>query len=415
MDDRRGCNLDELYRNESRRILATLIRKLRDFELAEEVMHDAFAEALKRWATDGVPEKPVPWLISTARFKAIDQLRRRKTFDGLLPELEREAESAGEAPDSAADQVIEDDRLRLIFTCCHPALPLEAQLALTLREVCGITTEEVAHALLGRTAAVAQRIVRAKQRIRKDRIPYEIPGREEMPERLQSVLTVIYLFFNEGYSATSGEAIVRHDLAAEAIRLGRLLLSLLPHPEVAGLLALMLLQDSRQSARTDAAGKLVRLEDQDRRLWDPDKIAEGRELVTRALLTRRFGAYTLQAAIAAVHAEAPSVRETDWHQIIGLYDALLGLNDSPVIRLNRAVAVSMRDGPAAGLALVESLLASGDLEHYYLCHATAADFHRQLGNASKAAAAYERALALTGQGPERRYLGQRLAELREES
>jgi RNA polymerase sigma-70 factor (ECF subfamily) len=403
--------LDALYRNESRKILATLIRKFRDFELAEEFMHEAFAEALKRWAVEGIPEKPVPWLISTARFKAIDQLRRRKTFDRLLPELEREAESAGAAPDAAADQAIEDDRLRLIFTCCHPALPQEAQLALTLREVCGITTEEVARALLGRTAAVAQRIVRAKQRIRKAQIPYEIPGREEMPERLQSVLSVIYLLFNEAYSATSGESIVRHDLAAEAIRLGRQLLGLLPHPEAAGLLALMVLQDSRRSARADAEGGLVRLEDQDRSLWDADKIAEGRALVTRALLTQRFGAYTLQAAIAAVHAEAPSVEATDWRQIVGLYDALLGLHDSPVIRLNRAVAVSMRDGPAAGLELVESLLASGDLEDYYLCHAAAADFHRQLGNAREAAAAYERALALTAQGPERRYLGQRLAEM----
>jgi RNA polymerase sigma-70 factor (ECF subfamily) len=403
--------LDALYRNESRKILATLIRKFRDFELAEEFMHEAFAEALKRWAVDGIPEKPVPWLISTARFKAIDQLRRRKTFDRLLPELEREAESAGAALDAAADQAIEDDRLRLIFTCCHPALPQEAQLALTLREVCGITTEEVARALLGRTAAVAQRIVRAKQRIRKAQIPYEIPSREEMPERLQSVLSVIYLLFNEAYSATSGESIVRHDLAAEAIRLGRQLLGLLPHPEAAGLLALMVLQDSRRSARADAEGGLVRLEDQDRSLWDADKIAEGRALVTRALLTQRFGAYTLQAAIAAVHAEAPSVEATDWHQIVGLYDALLGLHDSPVIRLNRAVAVSMRDGPAAGLELVESLLASGDLEDYYLCHAAAADFHRQLGNAREAAAAYERALALTAQGPERRYLGQRLAEM----
>lgn len=406
-----NTRLDELYRKESRRILATLIRKLRDFELAEESMHEAFAEALKRWPDDGVPAKPVPWLISTARFKAIDQLRRRNVFDGLLETLEREAEAAAQAPDSAADDVIEDDRLRLIFTCCHPALPREAQLALTLREVCGITTEEVARALLGRTAAVAQRIVRAKQRIRKEAIPYEVPAREEMPERLQSVLAVIYLLFNEGYSATSGEAVVRHDLAAEAVRLGRLLLGLLPHPEAAGLLALMLLQDSRRAARMDAGGELVRLEDQDRSLWDRDKIAEGRELVTRALLTRQFGAYTLQAAIAAVHAGAPAVRETDWPQIVGLYDALLELQDSPVIRLNRAVAVSMRDGPAAGLELVESLLAAGELEDYHLCHAAAADFHRQLGNTEAAAAAYERALALAGQGPEQRYLRRRLGEL----
>jgi RNA polymerase sigma-70 factor (ECF subfamily) len=403
--------LDDLYRTESRKILATLIRKLRDFELAEETMHEAFAEALKRWPADGIPEKPVPWLISTARFKAIDQLRRRKTFDGLLPELEREAEAAAVSPDSAADRAIEDDRLRLIFTCCHPSLPREAQLALTLREVCGITTEEVARALLGRTAAVAQRIVRAKQRIRNEGIPYEVPDRDAMPARLQSVLGVIYLLFNEGYSATSGEALVRRDLAAEAIRLGRLLFGLLPHPEVAGLVALMLLQDSRQAARTDADGELVRLEDQDRSLWDADRIAEGRNLVTRALLTRRFGPYTLQAAIAAVHAEAPAVETTDWQQIVGLYDALLGLQDTPVIRLNRAVAVAMRDGPAAGLALVESLLAAGELKDYHLCHAAAADFHRQLGHDREAAAAYERALALAGQGPEQRYLHRRLTEL----
>lgn len=403
--------LDDLYRAESRRILATLIRKLRDFELAEEAMHDAFAEALRRWPVDGVPAKPVPWLISTARFKAIDQLRRRRTFDGLLPELEREAEEAAASPDAAADEAIEDDRLRLIFTCCHPSLSREAQLALTLREVCGVTTEEVARALLGRTAAVAQRIVRAKQQIRRDGIPYEVPDRDALPERLQSVLGVIYLLFNEGYSATSGEAIVRRDLAAEAIRLGRLLFALLPHPEVAGLLALMRLQHSRQAARTDAAGELVRLEDQNRGLWDADAIAEGRNLVTRALLTRRFGPYTLQAAIAAVHAEAADFAATDWPQIVGLYDALLGLQESPVIRLNRAVAVAMRDGPAAGLVLVESLLDAGELKDYHLCHAAAADLHRQLGNVGAAAAAYERALTLAGQGPEQRYLRRRLAEM----
>jgi RNA polymerase sigma-70 factor (ECF subfamily) len=403
--------LDELYRNESRRILATLIRKLGDFDLAEEVMHDAFAEALRRWTSDGVPEKPVPWLISTARFKAIDQLRRRKTFTGLLPELEREAESAGHESDADANQVIEDDRLRLIFICCHPDLPQEAQLALTLREVCGMTTEEVARALLGRTAAVAQRIVRAKQKIRADRIPYEIPEGDEIAARLQSVLAVIYLIFNEGYSASSGEAIVRRDLTSEAIRLGRLLSALLPHPEVAGLIALMLLQDSRQAARTDADGELVRLEDQDRSLWDQDKIAEGRELVTRALLTRRFGSYTLQAAIAAVHADAPSVAATDWAQVVGLYDALLSLQDTPVIRLNRAVAVAMRDGPDAGLRLAEALIEEGELDNYYLCHAAIADFHRQLGNHREAVAAYERALALTAQAPEQRFLRRRLAEL----
>ena len=403
--------LEELYRSESRKILATLIRKLGDFESAEEAMHDAFAEALRQWPAQGVPDKPVPWLISTARFKAIDRLRRRATYHGLLRELEHGAEAGAQAPDRAADEPIEDDRLRLIFTCCHPVLPREAQLALTLREVCGITTEEVGKALLTKAATVAQRIVRAKQKIRVERIPYEIPAREALPERLESVLVVVYLLFNEGYSATSGEEVVRRDLATEAIRLGRLLLGLLPHPEVAGLLALMLLQDSRQAARRTADGDLVRLEDQDRSLWDLGQIDEGRRLVTRALLTRRFGAYTLQAAIAAVHAEAPSVAETDWRQIIGLYDALLGLNDSPVIRLNRAVAVSMRDGPAAGLALVDALLEAGELEQYYLSHAVAADFHRRLGNRTAAVKAYERALALTGQVPERRYLERRLAEL----
>lgn len=403
--------INDIYQQESRRILATLIRLLGDFDQAEESMHEAFAIAMQQWPEQGVPDNPAAWLVSTARFKAIDQVRRSKRHSELL--ANEGHEEAGEVfdPGHLDEELIQDDQLRLIFICCHPRLPTEAQLALTLREVCGITTEEVASAFLMKTSTVAQRIVRAKQRIRDEELPYEVPEPEALPERLQAVLTVIYLLFNEGYSASSGEKVVRHDLAAEAIRLCRLLLSLLPHPEVAGLLALMLLQDARQAARVDDGGDLVRLEDQDRSLWDQGKIEEGRELLTRSLLTRQFGSYTLQAAINAVHSDAPDFAETDWPQIVDLYDALLQLNPSPIVRLNQAVAISMTEGPASGLALVEEILGKKELKDYYLSYATLADFHRQLGNREAAVEAYRQALELTRQEPEQRYLRKRLAEL----
>lgn len=404
--------LDSFYQRESRRILATLIRLLGDFDLAEEAMHEAFSIALQQWEHAGVPANPRAWLVSTARFKAIDHIRRRAKFDTSFEDVaDQLAEQLHHEPDYA-DDGIEDDRLRLIFTCCHPSLSPEAQLALTLREVCGLSTEEVASAFLSSTPTMAQRIVRAKTKIRDARIPYEVPQADHLQERLHAVLQVIYLVFNEGYSASTGDALVRQELCSEAIRLARLLVELLPEPEAIGLLALMLLNDSRRNTRSTANGDLVLLAEQDRSQWDQAQILEGCQLVLQALATRRFGAYTLQAAISAVHAEAPSAEQTDWAQIVGLYDALLEHTQSPVVALNRAVAVAMLDGPAAGLAQVDELLAQGQLNEYHLAHATRADLCRRLGKLDEAQAAYKEALRLTRQGPEQRFLQSRLNELK---
>jgi RNA polymerase sigma-70 factor (ECF subfamily) len=404
--------VDDVYRNESRRVLATLIRLLGDFDLAEEALHDAFRAALEQWPRDGVPDNPRTWLVSAGRFKAIDSLRRRARFDAALAtiaeDLARETDQG-----TGTDESVADDRLRLIFTCCHPALQPEARIALTLREVCGLATEAIARAFLIAPPTLAQRIVRAKAKIRDARIPYQVPSRAELPERLEAVLQVIYLVFNEGYAASSGDTLTRPDLSGEAIRLGRLLYALLPEPEVGGLLALMLIHESRRAARTSPSGDLVLLEHQDRSLWSREQIAEGTALVEQALASRRFGAYTVQAAIAAVHADAPSVAETDWAEIVALYDLLAQATPSPVIDLNRAVAVSMRDGPAAGLALIDAILARGDLADYHLAHAARADMCRRLGRTAEARAAYQRALSLTQQEPERRFLEGRLAELPE--
>jgi RNA polymerase sigma-70 factor (ECF subfamily) len=399
--------VENVYRAESRRVLATLIRLLGDFDYAEEALHDAFAAALEQWARDGVPDNPRAWLVSAGRFKAVDSLRRRARFDATL--AERAAEEA--VPENEA-QLVADDRLRLVFTCCHPALAPEAQVALTLREVCGLTTEEIARAFLAAPPTIAQRVVRAKAKIREERIPYEVPSLAELPRRLDSVLRVVYLVFNEGWSASSGASTTRQDLSAEAIRLGRLVVELLPEPEAWGLLALMLLHDSRRAARSTPTGDLILLDDQDRSLWDRAQIAEGAALVERALLSRRFGPYTLQAAIAAVHAEAPDAESTDWPQIVGLYDVLLRAAPSPVVELNRAVAVAMRDGPAAALALVDALLARGELEDYLPAHATRADLCARLGCAADARASWKRALSLARQEPERRYFERRLQGLR---
>src|SRR6266487_4185557 len=411
--------LDSLYRVDSGRILATLIRLLGDFDLAEEAMHEAFAAALSLWPRSGVPGNPRPWLISTARFKAIDTLRRRARFDASQDELVRYLEAQWSSPErsnadarSNEEDSLEDDRLRLIFTCCHPSLAPEAHVALTLREVCGLTTEEIAKAFLITPRTLAQRIVRAKAKIRETPIPYEVPTPQELPERLGAVLQVIYLVFNEGYSAAAGAKVTRAELTGEAIRLGRLLTELRPEPEVIGLLSLMLLQESRHAARTSPTGELILLENQDRSLWNREQIAEGVALLEKALKSRRFGAYTLQAAIAAVHAGAESAAVTDWRQIVALYDRLLRIHPSPVVQLNRAVAIAMCNGPEAGLTLIDAVLEHGELANYYLAHSARADMYRRLGRTAEARSSYEKALALTQQEPERQFLQERIRQLK---
>lgn len=403
--------VDAVYRSDSRHVLATLIRLLGDFDIAEEALHDAFKAALEQWPRDGVPANPRAWLVSTGRFKAIDAMRRRTRFTPLPDDIDKRLVADTDDPEAWNDEGIKDDRLRLVFTCCHPALSPDAQVAMTLREVCGLTTEEVARAFLSTPSTVAQRIVRAKAKIRNARIPYEVPTAGDLPDRLDTVLRVVYLAFNEGYSASSGTALTRHDLSSEAISLGRLLVELLPEPEAMGLLALMLLHDSRRAARTSPSGELILLDDQDRLLWNRDQIAEGSALVERALAARQVGPYTVQAAIAAVHANAPNAAATDWAQIVALYDLLARAEPSPVVELNRAVAVAMRDGPSAGLALIDAILGRGDLSDYHLAHAARADLCRRLGRRAEARASYERALSLTEQEPERRFLERRLAEL----
>lgn len=401
------ATVEAVYRAESRRVFATLIRLLGDFDAAEEALHEAFRAALEQWPRDGVPANPRAWLVSAGRFKAIDAIRRDARVDGLDDDA---AENIA-APDTPEAEDIEDDRLRLIFTCCHPALQPDAQVALTLREVCGLTTEEIAHAFLTAPPTLAQRIVRAKNKIRDAKIPYQVPAPENLPERLDSVLRVIYLVFNEGYAASSGDTLTRHDLSGEAIRLARLIVDVLPQPEAMGLLALMLLHESRRAARVTPTGDLILLEDQDRTRWNRELIVEGSALVERALAMRQIGPYALQAAISAVHAEASAAAETDWAQIVGLYDVLARIEPSPIVALNRAVAVAMRDGPAAGLALVEMILAGGELADYRLAHAAHADLCRRLGKTAQARVSYQRALQLTQQVPERRFLERRLAEL----
>jgi len=406
--------VDAIYRAESRRVFATLIRLLGDFDLAEEALHEAFRAALEQWPRDGLPGNPRAWLVSAGRFKAIDVIRRRARFTSIEDHIDQ-VEAIPDESANAEPESVEDDRLRLIFTCCHPALPSDAQVALTLREVCGLTTEEIARAFLTPPPTLAQRIVRAKNKIRDAGIPYQVPEVSELPERLESVLRVIYLVFNEGYSASAGDAVTRHDVSAEAIRLGRLMAELLPEPEVLGLLALMLLNESRRTARTSAEGDIILLDKQDRSRWDKAFIAEGIALVERALSSRRFGPYTIQAAISAVHADAPDAAATDWEEIVGLYDVLLQADASPVIELNRAVAVAMHQGPQAGLELVDAILARGDLVDYHLAHSARGELCRRLGNLDGARASYEQALGLTRQAPERRFLERRLEELSKNS
>jgi RNA polymerase sigma-70 factor (ECF subfamily) len=404
--------LNQLYKLESRRILATLIRLLGDFNLTEDALHDAFRAAMEEWPKKGIPENPRAWLVSAGRFKAIDRIRRHAKSNATLEAVQEQLFNVEDDPAQQDEQSIADDQLRLIFTCCHPALSPEARSALTLREVCGLSTEEIAHAYLVSPTTLAQRIVRAKAKIRKAGIPYEVPGEQQLPERLHTVLQVIYLVFNEGYSASSGDSVTRVDLSDEAIRLGRLLFGLLPEAEVQGLLALMVLHESRRPARTDDNGDLVVLEDQDRSLWNQDLIQEGVLLVEAALSSGRFGTYTLQAAIAAVHSEARTPQQTDWPQIVALYDRLLALEPSPVIGLNRAVAVAMRDGPAVGLALIDRIKKEEDLAEYYWLYAAQADLFRRQGDTAAASAAYQKALNLTELEPERRYLQKRLSEIR---
>ena len=404
--------IEEIYRTGSRKVLATLIRLLGDFELAEEALHEAFAAAVEQWPRDGIPDNPTAWLVSAGRFKAIDNLRKRKRHTDSVNKIALEFENETEKDDDWYKEGMKDDELRLIFTCCHPALPAGAQIALTLREVCGLTTEEIARAFLTSPSTIAQRIVRAKRKIRDANIPYEIPAQSDLPDRLDSVLRVIYLVFNEGYSASAGASLTRTDLSSEAIRLGRILVELLPDPEAMGLLAMMVLHESRRPARTSDNGDLVLLEDQDRSLWIKELIKEGIELVNRALSSRRFGPYTIQAAIAAVHAEAPTADETDWAQIVGLYDVLLRIEPSPVIELNRAVAVAMRDGPEEGLKLIDAILERGELSAYHLVHSARADMCRRLGRTDEACLAYLRAIELTEQEPERKFIERRLNELK---
>jgi RNA polymerase sigma-70 factor (ECF subfamily) len=403
--------IEEIYEAESRRVFATLVRLLGDFDLAEDSLHEAFIAAVEGWAKDGIPANPRAWLVSAGRFKAIDVMRRRTRFDKVMVEIHDRLDTSYGDPSEIDDDAIEDDRLRLIFTCCHPALAPEARIALTLREVCGLTTEEIARAFITSPPTLAQRIVRAKSKIRAAKIPYEVPEGPERAERLDAVLHVIYLVFTEGYSASYGESLTRADLSGEAIRLGRLLVNLLPEPEAIGLLALMLLHESRRDARTSPEGDLILLEDQDRSRWNRALIQEGTQLVEQALRSRRFGPYTLQAAISAVHAEAPSAAETDWEEIVGLYDVLLRIEPSPVVELNRAAAVAMRDGPEAGVALIDAILARGDLSEYYLAHSARAELCRRIGRLDDARESYERALDLTGSEPEQRFLERRLAEL----
>jgi RNA polymerase sigma-70 factor, ECF subfamily len=403
--------VDDLYRTESRRVFATLIRLLGDFDLAEEALHDAFTVAAEQWPQAGVPTNPRAWLVSTGRFKAIDTLRRRTRFDASLSELALKFDLKTSPTEIKDDNQVEDDRLRLIFTCCHPALSPSTQVALTLREICGLKTEEIANAFLSAPTTIAQRIVRGKAKIRDAKIPYEIPSVSDLPGRLDTVLAVIYLVFNEGYSASSGASLTRPDLSGEAMRLGRLLVELLPDPEAMGLVSLMLLQESRRTARTSSTGDLILLADQDRSLWNQDQIVEGKALVEQALASRRFGVYTIQAAIASIHAAATSTSTTAWTQIVAWYDVLMQVNPSPIIDLNRSVAIAMRDGPAAGLQRVDAILARGDLTDYHLAHAARADFCRRLGKAADAREAYRQALAIAKQEPERRFLEKRLREL----